>query len=124
MWNSVCLISYRFLYTINSTQINQLVCHNMEGHQDISEQPLSAREKSLREKIVRLENQLQGYKSQIGKVYSTLVDMLQCFLSSNNNLSINPSKYSVGVGCFCFLVFNAYYRPKNPHLPVRSYFLV
>ena len=51
--------------------ISQLVCHGMDEHQDISEQSsvrsLSASERSLQAKIVRLENQLQGYKSQIGK---------------------------------------------------------
>ena len=52
----------------------------MEGHQKVTEQPLSAREKLLQEKIVRLENQLQGYKSQIGKVYLTLVGLPPRFL--------------------------------------------
>ena len=41
----------------------------------ISEHSLSARERSLEEKIVRLENQLQGYKSQIGEILMHVIQI-------------------------------------------------
>ena len=42
---------------------------NMSGQQNISEDFLSAREKSLQKKVVHLETQLQVYKSQIGEPF-------------------------------------------------------
>ena len=69
----------------------------MDGDPHILEQSLTARERALQEKIVRLEKKLEGYQSQIGNTsYVQMTSdnqMEHCliFLVYSVNASVNST---------------------------------
>jgi len=58
----------------------------MADDPNFSEPPLTARERALQEKIIRLEKRLEGYQSQIGTLSSDLIlTLAKCEQTSLRN---------------------------------------